>query len=289
MTLTIVSGGQTGSDRGGMDAAIRLGLDYGGWATADYKAEDGAIPAIYASKMKACSSREYNLRTRLNVQDSDATLIVSYAETLTGGSDFTARECRRQRKPCRHLVLPRGRGQVTPELRSTLLDWLANNHVAVLNVAGPRESKEPGVQAATCAVLIWILDGVAVEELGNLTEQLALIAGAIDSDAPTAVALECEHRSAYECQECRRTLCWECEALQPRDREIKTAVRWCRAPKCEIAEAHERGGLLREAVALDYQWPQGDPVATYCGRCCQDIVASEKYPNICICPEGPLV
>jgi hypothetical protein len=187
MTITIVSGGQTGSDRGAMDAAIRLGLSYGGWATADYKAEDGRVPEIYASKMRQSSSREYGIRTRLNVQDSDATLIVSYAEKLTGGSDFTARECKRQRKPCKHLVLPRGRGQVTPALRGTLLDWLHGNHVAVLNVAGPRESKEPGLQAATCAALVWILDGVAVEELGNLTAQMELLAGLIDSDAPSSL------------------------------------------------------------------------------------------------------
>lgn len=187
MTIIIVSGGQTGADRGGMDAAIRLGLSYGGWATADYKAEDGRVPEIYASKMRPSSSREYGLRTRLNVQDSDATLIVSWAEVLTGGSDFTARECKRQRKPCKHLVLPRGRGQVTPALRGTLLDWLDKNRVAVLNVAGPRESKEPGLQAATCAALVWILEGVAVEELGDLTAQMDLIASVIDSDAPSSL------------------------------------------------------------------------------------------------------
>lgn len=40
MKLTIVSGGQTGADRGAMDAAVQLGLDYGGWAPAGLRAED---------------------------------------------------------------------------------------------------------------------------------------------------------------------------------------------------------------------------------------------------------
>ena len=39
--LKIVSGGQTGADRGGLEAAIHLGLDWGGWAPKGWRAEDG--------------------------------------------------------------------------------------------------------------------------------------------------------------------------------------------------------------------------------------------------------
>lgn len=185
MKLTIVSGGQTGADRGGFDAAIELGLAFGGWAPSGFKAEDGTIPPIYAGQMRESTSPEYGLRTRLNVQDSDATLLVSFAAELTGGSLFTAKQCRAQRKLARHLVLPQGRGRVPVDVRGSLLEWLRENHIEVLNVAGPRESKEPGVQLAVKQALVWILSEVAAEELREFADgPLRLLEALVDSDAP---------------------------------------------------------------------------------------------------------
>ena len=42
--IKIVSGGQTGVDRGALEAAVALGLDFGGWAPHGWIAEDGTIP-----------------------------------------------------------------------------------------------------------------------------------------------------------------------------------------------------------------------------------------------------
>ena len=48
MTIArIVSGAQTGADRGGLDAAVYCGLECGGWVPKGWKAEDGVIPAEY--------------------------------------------------------------------------------------------------------------------------------------------------------------------------------------------------------------------------------------------------
>ena len=43
----IVSGGQSGADQGGLDAAIELGIPHGGWCPKGRKSEDGVIPDKY--------------------------------------------------------------------------------------------------------------------------------------------------------------------------------------------------------------------------------------------------
>lgn len=149
--LRVRSGGQTGADRGGLDAAIDLGLDYGGWAPRGLRSEDGRIPEPYASRMRETEGSEYATRTRFNVRDSHGTLLVSFAELLTGGSASTARCARRMGRPCRHLVL----SDPLPEVAvQRALDWLRDHAIEVLNIAGPRESKEPGIQAAARRALV---------------------------------------------------------------------------------------------------------------------------------------
>lgn len=62
--LKIVSGGQTGADRGGLLAAMDLGLDWGGWAPKGWRSEDGAIPSCYREKMQEIGSAKYHIRSR---------------------------------------------------------------------------------------------------------------------------------------------------------------------------------------------------------------------------------
>src|SRR5689334_22568523 len=79
--MKIVSGGQTGADRGGLDAAIALGIAHGGWCPKGRKAEDGQVPACYS--LAEARSADYRVRTKLNVRDSDATVIFTRGP-LTG-------------------------------------------------------------------------------------------------------------------------------------------------------------------------------------------------------------
>jgi len=159
---TIMSGGQTGADRGGMDAAILLDLDWGGWMPKGRLAEDGIIPEIYAARMHEAAQPSMALRTRLNIQDSDGTLLLSFRSELDGGSAFTAEVAERTKRPYLHLVLADG-ALVPPAVRDSVLEWIETAHISVLNVAGPRESKEPGIQAAVRDALIAILEPVVVE------------------------------------------------------------------------------------------------------------------------------
>lgn len=221
----IVSGGQQGADRGALQAAIYLDLGWGGWAPAGWRSEDGEIPLIYRDRMKCTTSSDYGMRTRLNVQDSDGTLILSFAEKLTGGSEFTLKTCERTNKSHLHLVLPeRGRTKIPDEVRAGVLEWIEKARISVLNVAGPRESKQPGIQQAVRDALVWIFEP---EEADS---------------APVEHSIGCDHVGAagFNCQGCERDLCWGCETPLPAGREIKTAVRWCKADACRLAESAER-------------------------------------------------
>lgn len=136
----IVSGGQTGADRAGLDVAIRWGFPHGGWCPKGRKAEDGPISSQY--QLVETPSANYLQRTEWNVRDSDATLIFTIASTLTGGSKRTAGFAAKHRKPLLHL--PRHSSSYEPPAL-VLQRFVEENDIRILNVAGTRASKEPDV------------------------------------------------------------------------------------------------------------------------------------------------
>lgn len=145
----IVSGGQTGADRGGLDAAIALGIPHGGWCPKGRKAEDGVIPDVY--DLVEANSADYRFRTEQNVMDSDATLIFTRGP-LDGGSLLTAKCAQMHHKPFLHLDLYSNEYHVEG---AGLVDWLKGyQKPLVLNVAGQRESKSPGLQVQVRDILI---------------------------------------------------------------------------------------------------------------------------------------
>jgi hypothetical protein len=101
------------------------------------KAEDGTIDPKYP--LKESSSSSYIQRTEWNVRDSDGTIVLSIAATLSGGSKKTLDLARKHCKPYLHIHA--GQTNAADRLRT----FLAENVIHTLNVAGPRESKETSV------------------------------------------------------------------------------------------------------------------------------------------------
>ena len=132
----IVSGGQTGVDRAALDAALSLNFPCGGWCPKGRRAEDGVIPARYP--LRETDSPAYVRRTALNVADSDGTLILTRG-ALRGGTALTAELARKKGRSCRVVQLEQG----MPVAET--VSWLHEHAIAVLNVAGPRESQRPGI------------------------------------------------------------------------------------------------------------------------------------------------
>jgi len=135
----VVSGGQTGVDRAALDAAMALGIEVGGWCPRGRKALDGVIPAKYP--LKETRGKSYQTRTRWNVRDSDASLIICCDEP-EGGMALTIKCCEQMDKPYRVYPLAQGKyldyGQDVPD---GVINWMYVHQVQVLNVAGPREGK----------------------------------------------------------------------------------------------------------------------------------------------------
>ncbi len=135
--IRIVSGGQTGVDRGALDAALAAGADCGGWCPAGRRAEDGRIPPEYP--LEETRESDYVVRTRRNAEDSDATLIIHSGE-LEGGTALTVNICRDLGRP--HLVVNAG-AESMAEAADRLRSFNREHGVRILNVAGPRASKWP--------------------------------------------------------------------------------------------------------------------------------------------------
>lgn len=148
MICRIVSGAQTGVDRAALDVALALGLDCGGWVPAGRRAEDGVVPAEYPG-LEATHSPDPAVRTRLNVRDSDATLLITRGVPV-GGSALTLETARRLGKPVLHLDLAR---RSVDEAVQELEEWLAAVRPATLNVAGPRHSEDRRIYALAESVL----------------------------------------------------------------------------------------------------------------------------------------
>ncbi len=145
----IISGGQTGVDRAALDVALELGISCGGFCPRGRRAEDGVIPPRYP--LSELPSRDYAHRTAANVRCSDATLILHHG-TLGGGTALTAELARREGRPLLCIDLA---GEPDPEV---VRRWLRQLRPAVLNVAGPRESGQPGIRRRASIFLRGVLE-----------------------------------------------------------------------------------------------------------------------------------
>lgn len=145
----IISGGQTGVDRGGLEAAIELELEHGGTCPAGRRAEDGEIPGRYV--LEEHRSPAYPPRTAKNVADADATLILTLGKHVTAGTRLTAKLAQEAGKPWLAVNME------SPQAVEKLWTWLRGIDPAVLNVAGARESKFPGIQRTAAAFLRMVI------------------------------------------------------------------------------------------------------------------------------------
>ncbi|MFH1231087.1 MAG: putative molybdenum carrier protein [Planctomycetota bacterium] len=150
--IEIISGGQTGADRAGLDVAIQLKLLHGGWCPAGRKAEDGRIPDCY--NLKETDTYVYETRTEMNVRNSDGTIVFTKG-ILSGGSALTIQMAQKYDKPCLHIDLNLMDDVTTVK---QIRKWLKTHKIKVLNIAGSRESESHGIYKRTKVILLAVFN-----------------------------------------------------------------------------------------------------------------------------------
>lgn len=133
--IKVVTGGQTGVDRGALDAALDLNIQCGGWCPEGRLAEDGVIPEQYP--LEELAGGDYRDRTRKNVVDSDGSAIIYFGE-IEGGTECTLDDCVQLAKP---YQLIDGAGMQPGQAAKQIAEFVRERNVQTLNIAGPRASK----------------------------------------------------------------------------------------------------------------------------------------------------
>jgi hypothetical protein len=151
MIKKIISGGQTGADLAALDVAIKLNIPHGGWIPKGRKTEEGTLPEKYQLQEMPTASNPK--RTEQNIIDSDGTLIFSHGK-LTGGSKLTRDLATKKNRPCLHIDL--NQNSLVYKVR-LIQEWLHDNGIKDLNVAGPRASDDPEIYDAVVKVLEKVL------------------------------------------------------------------------------------------------------------------------------------
>jgi hypothetical protein len=174
MIEKIMSGGQTGADRAALDFALKFFKPHGGWIPKGRITEDGPLPDKY--QLEEMPTASYPARTEQNVIDSDGTVIFSRGKP-TGGTDYTRKMVLKHK---RHLVHIDLKLQTSYDAAYEILSTIEFYHIKILNVAGPRASKDPAIYNDVFKILDMAYKIHKVDQIRNLEKLPKTVDEAVD-------------------------------------------------------------------------------------------------------------
>ena len=134
----VISGGQTGIDQAGLEAAKLEGFETGGLMPKGFKTLSGKKPQFkQLYNMSEDSSETYPPRTYANVHNSDATIRIARNFNSLGEA-LTLKAISYYNKRSKDIDLD------NPGDPKDLAKWLIDLEVEILNIAGNSESTAPG-------------------------------------------------------------------------------------------------------------------------------------------------
>ena len=160
--MKIISGGQTGIDRAALDAAIEMGVEYGGWCPKGGWAEDFRKPPGLLARyplLRETPSAEPIQRTEWNVRDAERLMIlidvsgIGVSKGTVAARDFA-------------LALGKPHSMIDLDAGDALAQALAcagkdASDASSIGIAGPRESEVPGIYAKARPFLCTVLARLA--------------------------------------------------------------------------------------------------------------------------------
>ena len=163
MIKKVISGGQIGADMGGLFAAYTApGIETGGWAPKGFRTEAGSKKILGTQyKLKETKSPLYPPRTKRNILNSDGTLW--FGGTESPGARLTFRLCHEHDRPIKRIRYSGKNRRLSKHEIPGLVKWVRRHNIEVLNVAGNRESTNPGITMFTEAVITRLLRTLSEE------------------------------------------------------------------------------------------------------------------------------
>lgn len=156
MLERVISGGQTGADQGGLEGAKEAEIETGGMAPRGYRTSSGPQPDLRMMfGLEESKWDVYHPRTRYNVYHSDETVI--FGDPTSPGSRLTAKLCRAYGRPCLEIPYP---GSKRTSAERLLAQWCVLHCLEVLNVAGNREERNPGIQEFARGVVLGAIERI---------------------------------------------------------------------------------------------------------------------------------
>ncbi len=153
----ILSGGQTGVDQAALQAAIDMGLEHGGWCPPGRMCETGIIPDHFNLKEtpeeRDLSALEIprSQRTIWNVRDADGLLILKGLKAQRDqGTELSLEKAKEFRRPYLSIISEMSN---IKQIRN----WIEENQIEILNVAGWSEVNSPGIYNSVYEILINVL------------------------------------------------------------------------------------------------------------------------------------
>ncbi len=160
MLTKVISGCQTGVDEAGLAAAYDYGIQTGGYIPKGHKTLKGPRPDLTKKYgLIEHSSSGYKERTWDNVQSSDGTLRFA-SNWKSSGEICTKNAIINYNKPYCDISIPDGLDDT-----KFVLQWINDNNIKVLNIAGNSEQTSPGIYKITYEFLMKLFKELKNEEL----------------------------------------------------------------------------------------------------------------------------
>ena len=167
LVTKIISGGQTGGDQGGLQAGKKLGIETGGTAPPGFiteltrkKGSQKKLLESFGLKEGEPDTATYPKRTMKNVDDSDGT--IAFRLTRSAGTDKTIgyaqtgkwRVGSGSKNDGHKPVLVLENVLNSPENIQKIRNFISENNIKTLNIAGHREGTTKGIQQSVETLLV---------------------------------------------------------------------------------------------------------------------------------------